>query len=82
MEREKKHAGAKLKAASEPDAMALPQPKVLNVASSITPLRSLTLRKSFSASPHASEPTSPTPLGFSISPTFRGWKKWSLSFSE
>ncbi len=55
--------------------MALPQPKVLNFASSIMPVRSSTFRKSFSASPQASEPTSPTPLGFSISPTLRGWKK-------
>src|SRR4030042_1977214 len=60
--------------------MALAQPNVLNFASAILPLSS-SLKVSLRASPQAREPTSPTPSGFSTSPTFRGLKKWSLSFS-
>ena len=32
-------------------------------------------------SPHFAFQTVPTPLGFSISPTFLGWLKWSITFS-
>src|SRR5262245_43197377 len=42
-------------------AMALPQPNVLNFASSITPLSSLTLIWSFITSPHSGAPTRPVP---------------------
>src|SRR5262249_2943537 len=56
-------------------AMALPQPKVLNFASSMTPLSSLTLICNFITSPHSGAPTRPVPtLGSSLesAPTFRG----------
>ena len=56
---------------AEEEAMALAQPKVLNLASLIR-LFSSSLKESFRASPQAMEPTSPTPSGFSISPTFGG----------
>ena len=32
-------------------------------------------------SPQAGLPTSPTPSALSISPTFRGFMKWSITFS-
>src|SRR5512145_682611 len=35
----------------------------------------------FMMSPQTGLPTSPTPLGFSISPTFRGFLKWSMTLS-
>jgi hypothetical protein len=35
-----------------------------------------------SASPQAIEPTSPTPSASARSPTFRGLRKWSMTFSE
>jgi len=52
---------------AEEEAMADAQPKVLNLASTIT--SSSIFKVSFSASPQAREPTSPRPLGFYISPT-------------
>src|SRR5881409_4021656 len=57
------------------DAMALPQPKVLNLASSMTPVSRLTLICSFITSPHSGAPTSPVPTpGVSLpkDPTLRG----------
>ena len=47
--------------ASDELAMALPQPKVLNLASSIMPVSSLTLICSFITSPHSGAPTMPVP---------------------
>src|SRR5512145_987929 len=41
--------------------IALPQPNVLNLASSITPVSTLTLICSFMTSPHSGAPTSPVP---------------------
>ncbi len=64
---------------TELEAMALAQPKVWNMASSMTPW-SLIFRKSLSASPQARLPTSPTASGFSISPALRGLRKWSMTF--
>ena len=65
----------------ELDAIALPQPKVWNLASAMRPSSSSRkLRRR--ASPHAMEPTSPTPSGFSTAPTLRGFMKWSMTFSE
>src|SRR5690349_24178006 len=64
-------------------AMAEPQPKVLNRASSMTP-SSLTLICRRMTSPHAGAPTSPVPtVGSSLSrvPTFRGFSAWSMTFS-
>jgi hypothetical protein len=61
--------------ASEDEAMAEPQPKVLNLASSMTPC-SLTLICSFITSPQAGAPTRPVPtLGSATSrlPTLRGF---------
>ena len=55
--------------------MALPQPKVLNLASSMTPVSRLTLICSFMTSPHSGAPTSPVPTpGVSLvkDPTLRG----------
>jgi len=69
--------------ASELEAMAAPQPKVLNLASVMTPLPS-SLIWSFITSPHSGEPTTPVPtLGSSLSsdPMFRGLLKCSSSFS-
>jgi len=54
-------------------AMAAPQPKVLNLMSSI--FSSLTLMYMVIRSPHVGLPTVPTPSAFSISPTFRGFLK-------
>jgi hypothetical protein len=61
--------------ARDEDAIADPQPKVLNLASSITP-PSLILSCSFITSPQAGAPTRPVPtLGSSLSklPTLRGF---------
>src|SRR5579862_5111169 len=61
--------------ASEDDAMAEPQPKVLNLASSMTLVSRLTLICSFMTSPHSGAPTKPVPtswLDLSIEPTLRG----------
>jgi hypothetical protein len=60
--------------ASDDDAMAEPQPKVLNLASSMTP-SPLTLICSFMTSPHAGAPTRPVPTDASFLsrlPTLRG----------
>lgn len=62
-------------------AIALAQPKVWNFASAMRP-SGPSLNWNWSASPHASEPTVAVPSGFSILPTFRGWRKWSVIFSE
>src|SRR5215472_6532910 len=62
--------------ASEDEAMAEPQPKVLNLASSITLVVGLTLICSFMTSPHSGAPTRPVPtseLDLSMEPTLRGW---------
>src|SRR5208337_1315869 len=61
------------------DAIAAPQPKVLNFAS-MTMLFSI-FKKIFMISPQTGFPTSPTPSGFSISPTLRGFLKWSMTLS-
>ncbi len=53
--------------------MALPQPKVENLASVTMPLS--IFRKIFMMSPHLALPTSPTPSASSMTPTFRGWRK-------
>src|SRR3954453_7738628 len=61
--------------ASEDDAMADPQPNVLNFASSMTLVAGLTLICSFITSPHSGAPTSPVPtsaLVLSMDPTLRG----------
>ena len=61
--------------ASELDAMAEPQPKVLNRASSITP-SSPTLICNFITSPQAGAPTRPVPTRLSAlsrDPTLRGF---------
>src|SRR6266566_3035737 len=61
--------------ASEDDAMADPQPNVLNFASSMTLVAGLTLICSFITSPHSGAPTSPVPtseLCLSMEPTLRG----------
>ena len=58
------------------DAIALPHPKVLNLASSIIPVSGLTRIWSLSTSPHSGAPTSPVPTLASPwlkLPTFRGW---------
>ncbi len=59
--------------------MAAPQPNVLNLTSVITP--SSIFRYIFMMSPHVGLPTSPTPSAFSISPTLRGFAKWSITFA-
>src|SRR6185312_6866093 len=69
--------------ASELDAMAEPQPNVLNFASSMTPA-SFTLICRRITSPHAGAPTRPVPtFGSSLSsvPTLRGFSAWSITFS-
>ncbi len=61
--------------ASEDDAIADPQPKVLNLASSMTLVSGLTWICSFMTSPHSGAPTKPVPtvwLLLSIEPTLRG----------
>jgi hypothetical protein len=57
------------------EAMALPHPNVLNLASSMTPVSRFTLIWSFITSPHSGAPTSPVPtpsVSFVKDPTFRG----------
>ena len=66
-------------------ATADPHPKVLNLTSSITssPASFLpTLMKISIKSPQTGFPTLPYPSGFSITPTFLGFLKWSNTFSE
>ena len=61
--------------ASDDEAMAEPQPKVLNLASSMTP-SSLILICSFITSPQAGAPTRPVPTSGSFLsklPTLRGF---------
>src|SRR5882724_4409398 len=61
--------------ASEDEAMAEPQPKVLNLASSMMLVCGLTLIWSFITSPHSGAPTRPVPtseLLLSSDPTLRG----------
>src|SRR5439155_3871694 len=61
--------------ASEDDAIAEPQPNVLNLASSITLVEGFTLICSFMTSPHSGAPTRPVPtsaLFLSMEPTLRG----------
>ena len=65
--------------AMEDVAMAAPQPKVLNLQSTITP--SSIFRNIFMMSPHFGLPTVPTPSASGISPTLRGLVKWSSTFS-
>src|SRR3954465_11414219 len=62
--------------AGEEEAIAEPQPKVLNFASSITPVAWFTLICSFITSPHSGAPTKPVPtslLLLSNEPTLRGF---------
>src|SRR5438477_7598651 len=69
--------------ASDDDAIAEPQPNVLNFASSMTPA-SFTLIWRRITSPHAGAPTSPVPtFGSSLSsvPTLRGFSACSMTFS-
>src|SRR5664279_1359978 len=61
--------------ASEEEAIAEPQPKVLNFASSMMLVSGLTLICSFMTSPHSGAPTRPVPtsgLLLSNEPTLRG----------
>src|ERR1700719_3327934 len=61
--------------AKEEEAIAEPQPNVLNLASSMTLVSRLTLICSFMTSPHSGAPTKPVPtsaLLLSIEPTLRG----------
>src|SRR5258707_10787380 len=61
--------------AKDDDAIAEPQPNVLNLASSMTFVSRLTLICSFMTSPHSGAPTRPVPtsaLLLSIEPTLRG----------
>ena len=62
-------------------AIALAQPKVWNFASAMRPSGPSRNWKR-SASPQASDPTVAVPSGFSMDPTFRGFRKWSMTFSE
>ena len=58
-------------------AIAEPQPKVLNLASSITPVSRLTLICSFMTSPHSGAPTRPVPrpsVSLAKEPTLRGFE--------
>ena len=69
--------------ARDDDAMADPQPKVLNLASSMMPA-SETLICSRMTSPHAGAPTRPVPtVGSFLSrvPTLRGFSAWSMTLS-
>ena len=52
--------------ASDDDAIAEPQPKVLNFASSMTPVSGLTLICSFITSPHSGAPTRPVPTSCAV----------------
>ena len=67
---------------AEDEAMAEAQPNVWNFTSAMRSFFSSSLKASLRASPQASAPTWPTPSGFSIVPTLRGWWKWSRTFSE
>ena len=62
-------------------AIAAPQPKVLNFASRMTLFSSMS-RYTRMMSPHTALPTVPQPLAFSISPTFWGLVKCSITLSE
>merc|ERR1719263_2708865 len=67
--------------ATDDDAIAEPQPKVLNLASTTLPSSS-TLIWSFITSPQAGAPTRPVPtVGSFLSsdPTFSGFSKWSIT---
>src|SRR5580692_7861712 len=69
--------------ASDDEAMAEPHPKVLNLASSMTPSSETRICRRIT-SPHAGAPTRPVPtFGSSLSsvPTFRGFSAWSITFS-
>ena len=62
--------------ASELEAIAEPQPNVLNFASSMTCVSGFTLICSRMTSPHSGAPTIPVPTScelLSIVPTFRGF---------
>ena len=59
--------------------IAAPQPNVLNFTSVMTLLS--IFKNIFMMSPHLGLPTSPTPSAFSISPTLRGFAKWSITFA-
>ena len=58
--------------AIDEDAIALPQPKVLNFTSVMTSSRTLIYMRIMS--PHLALPTSPMP-------SLRGFSKWSMTFS-
>jgi hypothetical protein len=56
--------------------IAEPQPNVLNLASSMTPVSGFTRTCSFMTSPHSGAPTSPVPTfvsSFGSDPTLRGF---------
>src|ERR1700739_998856 len=62
--------------ASDEEAIAEAEPKVLNLASSMTLVCGFTLICNFITSPHSGAPTKPVPtsvLLLSIEPTLRGW---------
>ena len=65
--------------AIDEDAIALPQPKVLNFTSVMTSARTLIYMRIMS--PHLALPTSPMPSASGILPTLRGFSKWSMTFS-
>ena len=65
--------------AVEDVAIAAAQPNVLNFTSVMTLLS--IFKNIFMMSPHLGLPTSPTPSAFSISPTLRGFAKWSITFA-
>ena len=62
-------------------ATAAPQPNVLNLHSLMICVSSSMSRNILMISPHFALPTVPTPLASSISPTFLGCWKWSITFS-
>jgi hypothetical protein len=66
---------------AEEDATADAQPNVIKDASMILSF-SFTFKYSFRASPQFNEPVSPMALAPSSSPTFLGFKKCSMTFSE
>mgnify|MGYP006326407951 CR=1 FL=1 len=71
--------------AKEEDAIAEPQPKVLNFASLMRPVASSTSIWRRITSPHSGAPTRPVPTFFASLlsvPTLRGLLKWSSTFSE
>ena len=65
--------------AIDEDAIALPQPNVLNFTSEMMPLSTLIYIRMMS--PHLALPTSPMPSASGILPTLRGFSKWSMTFS-